>query len=366
MSRDMRNKLFLVTALVAIGAGCQPNNNDVTPDATNYGEEVSELTANDCKTIAPPPMGQPGCPQKGANDAAMCAKVKTVALAEYEKTFGKKPDCSEGWVFGPDKLNTSCIKDSKKNICKLSAANGPAGAAGWPANNNWSQCLNDWVVHCTATQPAAMGIKPAAPVCFHSDIKWGDLPADKVTAREACQSLTPTGALPPLCNPNFCKPKAKPATKKTTKAACSFMGDGSGSSCGEETSSCEACDPATDADCSYDTSCGCVACDPGDDDPACSEDLVCETPTPTPTPDPTEEPTIEPTVEPTIEPTPDYSPTPDPTVEPTVQPTVSPTATPTIEPTPWYSPTPYPTPYATPYPTPTWTPYPTPDSTPSF
>jgi hypothetical protein len=364
----MRNKPFLVTALVALsGAGCQPNNNEVTPDATNYGEQVSAITAAECKDgLKPKPMAQPGCPQKGANDAAMCAKVKDVALSQYEKVFGKKPDCSDGWIYGPDDMNKTCIEKSKKNICKLTASDGPKGAAGWPANNDYSQCLNDWVVHCTATQPAAMGIKPSSPVCFHEGIDWPTLPVGSHTGREVCESLTPAGGLPGKCDPSFCKPKVRAATKKTTKAACSFMGSGSGSGCGEETSSCEACDPATDPDCSYDTSCGCVACDPGDDNPACSEDLVCPIDSPTPTPDPTEEPTAEPTAdpttEPTAEPTPDYSPTPDPTVEPTVSPTESPTATPTIEPTPWYSPTPDPT-IA---PTPQWTPYPTPDTTPWF
>jgi hypothetical protein len=215
----MRNNILFTITLAAVGTGCFSTEEEVPlADDISYGEEVSELTAADCEGMKKP-MTQTGCPnQIDMTDAARkakCAEVKTVALNNFEAKLGKKPDCSDGWIFGPDNLNTDCIQKSGKKICKLTAKD-PV-APGWPKNDTWSQCLNDWVVYCTEKFPADMGIK--GPVCFHKDIKWDLLPADKVTAREACQRMT-NGKFGPMCDDNFCKtptPTPSPTASATPK-----------------------------------------------------------------------------------------------------------------------------------------------------
>jgi hypothetical protein len=348
--------------------------------APEPGETVEELTVKDCDGM-PAPFSKAGCTAPtGMTDKQKkdkCTEVKGIALKDFKAKIGKDPDCSEGWIFGPNMMLTDCIKDSGKNLCKLTALDttGPTDA-GWPTNDHYSQCLNDWVVYCTDSFPAEMGVKadPKGQVCFLNGLDYDKLPATSITAREVCQRLKPgtPKTFPDKCPDTMCKQKMKPATKKgKSTCATSVSSDALVSAtpvpC-DDTSECTACDPATDPDCTYDVSCGCEMCAPGDTNPMCSEDLECPMPTPTPTPTPTPSPTPDPSPTPNPSPSPTPFPTPSPTPgpSPTPNPSPSPTPNPTPSATPFPtpSPTPFPTPSATPFPTPSATPFPTPSATP--
>jgi hypothetical protein len=358
----------------------------------NVSTVVDDLTLKDCEAMAAPFTTPASCPKPAdlddAGRKAKCAAVKKVALNDFKTKVGKDPDCSEGWVFGPDTLLGKCIKDSGKNLCKLTATSPTGTDKGWPDSDNYSTCLNDWVVYCTDSFPAEMGIKaePKGQVCFHKDLDYDKLPAGSVTAREVCQRLKDgrPKTFPDKCPDELCKPKMKPATKKQDKSSCAAS---SGASLVAATPApcdgawtCAACDPETDPDCAYDVSCGCEMCAAESTDPECSEDLACSpppTPSPTPPPPPTPFPSPPPSPTPAPPPTPFPSPPPSPTPAPSPpppptpfpspppSPTPAPPPPPTPFPSPPPSPTPAPPPPPTPFPSPPPSPSPSPSATPS-
>lgn len=207
-SRGMRNSIAICfTTIVPILGGCFYNDDTLLLD-----EQVGELEVSDCAAL-PSPFSQAGCPKPSSLTDAQrkqkCAQVKSVALNDYKKQLGKDPDCSDGWVFGPDNLLKDCIEDSGKKLCKLAATNPPSGKQGWPATNHYSQCLNDWVVYCTDTYPDTMGIR--GDVCFVDELDYDRLPPDSATAREVCQRLEGNPKrFPDKCSPDLCDPPPSP------------------------------------------------------------------------------------------------------------------------------------------------------------
>jgi hypothetical protein len=195
-------KKFLVAFAAALG-GCYGS-------PPTLAEQEGDMTIADCDA-QPSPFTQSGCPKptdySEDDRKKKCEEVKGVALNDYQKQFGEAPDCSDGWIFGPNALLTDCIKNSDKNLCKLSATNPKRGTPGWPATNNYSQCLNDWVVYCTDTYPDTMGVE--GDVCFVDELDYDKLPPGGPTAREVCQRLVgdkPNQQFPPKCDPDLCGP----------------------------------------------------------------------------------------------------------------------------------------------------------------
>jgi len=276
----LKNTL-LISWISWIGlAGCA-SDDDLQP--TNV---VEDLTADECTKLNTdsPPFSGPGCPKPAKmNDRqkqAQCRAVKKVALKKSTNT-----DCSDGWVFGPEDMQRTCIgAATDKHICMLDAEDPGPDHEAWPKGDGYSSCMQDWIVFCTDNFPAEMGITKTGEVCFLPGIDFGRLPVTSATGREVCQRMK-GGELPGKCTDELCKPKPKPmpmrarpvrkqkqvscTTTSPSTAGLAFAGADATSTC-TETWVEGACVP-DGIDC-VET---CEACAVGDSDPSCEDEDVC-------------------------------------------------------------------------------------------
>ncbi len=294
----MKPFLVLATAL-SFASACYSDDDDQSDIATTS----SDVTIADCDALnkASPAFGSCSTDAykwdklDAAGQKKMCATVRDAALSN-----ATNKDCSDGWLFGPNKPTTlldDCIKGGgDRKQCRLDAPQPDNDKhKGWPAGDGHSECLNDWVVKCTDSYPAEMGIKANGAVCFVPGIDLTRLPASSWTGREMCQRLVgPDKAkqFPKLCDASVCKPKPKAKVEKKGKNLVCAPAPTPDPTPTPTTTTARTLTPTSSAtgvavtcyeewlpsDCTPDgVSCieECTACAEGDTDPACVPEDEC-------------------------------------------------------------------------------------------